>query len=183
MNQSRSLFSELKSNRWIDIVSIVVLIVVIVLLSMQNKFYFGEWTRSIPHAIGIINTLTTISLIAGLIFIKQGKINLHRNAMLFSFLLGTLFLVLYVTYHLSNRPMYFSGQGFIRYLYFFILISHVALSVVVLPLVLRALLFALTDDIIRHKKIVKFAYPIWLYVSITGVLVYLFNNVLYQSNR
>jgi putative membrane protein len=89
-----------------------------------------------------------------------------------AFVLGGLFLVFYITYHISNPANRFAGAGFVRYAYLFILISHIGLSLVVLPLVLRAMFFAVTGQFARHKSIVRFAYPIWLYVSISGVIVY-----------
>lgn len=107
----------------------------------------------------------------------RNKVHLHRAAMTVAFALGALFLVCYITYHISNPANKFTGEGFIRYVYFFILISHIGLSLVVLPMVLRAMYFAVTAQFDRHKKIVRFAYPIWLYVSTTGVIVYL---LLYQ---
>jgi putative membrane protein len=165
-------------NKIINIVSIGVPVIVAILLSMPNKFYFGEWTKALPHAIGIINSLTVIFLIAGLVFIKQGKINLHRYSMTISFVLGALFLVCYVIYHLSNPPTKFTQQGFIRYFYFFVLITHIGLSLIVLPLVLRAMFFALSEQFDLHRKTVKFAYPIWLYVSVTGVMVYVLSRLI-----
>lgn len=162
---------------WINTVSIIVLVAVIVMLSFPNKLYLGEWTKSLSHAIGIINTLTTVVLLAGLYFIKQNKVHAHRIAMTTAFSLGALFLVFYVAYHISNPANRFYGEGFVRYVYFFILITHIAFSAVVLPLVLRAMYFALTKQFEKHKNIVKYAYPIWLYVSATGVAVYL---MLYQ---
>lgn len=169
------------SNLLINIISIVVPVVVAVLLGIQNKLALGEWTKSLPHAIGLINTLTTIALILGLVFIKLKKISLHQAMMTLSFGLGGLFLICYILYHLTNPANKFNGTGAIRYVYFFILISHVGLSLVVLPLVLRAMYFAATKQFAAHRKIVKFAYPIWLYVSATGVLVYLFVNQLFPS--
>ena len=91
-----------------------------------------------------------------------------------SFGLGGLFLVCYVLYHLTNPSNKFNGEGFVRYVYFLTLITHIGFSLVVLPLVLRAMYYAATKQFAAHKKIVRFAYPIWLYVSVTGVLVYLF---------
>ena len=91
-----------------------------------------------------------------------------------AFGLGGLFLICYVLYHLTNPANKFNGEGFVRGLYLFILATHIIFSLVVLPLVLRAMYFAATKQFAAHKKIVRFAYPIWLYVSVTGVLVYLF---------
>lgn len=161
----------------INTISIVVLVAVAVMLSFPNKLYLGEWTKSLSHAIGIVNSLTTVVLLVGLYFIKHNKVHAHRIAMTTAFALGALFLVFYVTYHISNPSNKFYGEGFIRYVYFFILITHIAFSAVVLPLVLRAMYFAVTKQFDRHKSVVKYAYPIWLYVSVTGVTVYL---LLYQ---
>lgn len=167
-------FQEKRSKVFINTVSIAVPLVVAILLGIQNKLDLGEWTRHLPHVIGTINTLTTFALILGFIFIKQKKIEAHRYMMTISFALGGLFLVCYVIYHLTNPSNRFTGEGFIRYVYFFTLISHIGLSLVVLPLVLRAIFYAFTKQFENHRRIARFAYPIWLYVSVTGVMVYLF---------
>ena len=162
-----------KSKLFINVISVVVPLLVVLLLAFPNKLNLGEWTKSISHVIGVINTLTSISLIFGLIFIKLKKISLHQLMMTISFALGGVFLVCYVLYHTTNPANKFSGEGFVRYIYLFILATHVGLSFVVLPLVLRAMYYAVTKQFAAHRKIVRFAYPIWLYVSITGVAVYL----------
>ena len=164
---------EKKSKLLINVISIVVPIVVVILLALPSKPDLGVWTQSLKHVIGAINTLTTIALILGLVFIKFNKINAHRIMMSSAFALGALFLVCYVLYHLTNPANKFSGAGFARYIYLFTLATHIGLSFVVLPLVLRAMFYAVTRQFAAHKKIVRFAYPIWLYVSISGVIVYL----------
>ncbi len=164
---------ERSSLLFINVLSVIVPVAVAVLLSFPNKLSLGDWTKSLAHAIGAINSATTVLLIAGLVLIKQSKIGYHRIVMTTAFILGGLFLVCYITYHISNPANKFNGEGFIRYVYFFILITHIGLSVVVLPLVLRAMYFAVTRQFSRHKSVVKYAYPIWLYVSVTGVIVYL----------
>lgn len=161
----------------INILSVAIPLAVIIMLSFPNKLYLGEWTKNLSHLIGGINSLTSLLLIAGFLFIKRNKIELHRLAMIGAFVLGSVFLVCYIAYHISNPPNKFHGEGFVRYIYFFVLITHILLSMVVLPLVLRAMFFAVTGQFIRHKKIVKYAYPIWLYVSASGVITYL---MLYQ---
>jgi len=168
---------ETKSKLLINVISIVIPLAVVVMLAFPAKLNFGEWTKILPHFIGGINSLTTVALIAGLIFIKQNKVGHHRTAMMSAFALGGLFLICYVAYHISNPANKFSGQGSIRFVYFFLLVTHIGLSLIVLPLVLRALFYALTEQFVRHKNLVRFAYPIWLYVSATGVIVYL---MLYQ---
>lgn len=162
-----------KSTIWINLLSIVVPVAVAVLLGLPTKLDLGAWTKNLSHVIGAINSLTTVLLVAGLIFIRQNKINLHRRTMTAAFALGAVFLICYVTYHLTNPANHYTGAGASRYIYFFFLITHVALSLVVLPLVLRAMFFAVTNRFERHKRIVRYAYPIWLYVSATGVIVYL----------
>ena len=173
-----ALQSETKSKFFINTISIVVPIAVAVMLAFPNKLNLGVWTKNLSHAIGAINTLTTLVLIGGLIFIKQKKINYHRIAMTAAFALGGLFLICYIVYHVSNPANKFSGEGAVRYVYFFLLITHIGFSLVVLPLVLRAMFYAVTSQFVRHKNIARYAYPIWLYVSATGVLVYL---LLYQA--
>ncbi len=93
--------------------------------------------------------------------------------MLAAFTLGALFLVCYILYHISNASTPFGGEGFIRPVYYFLLITHIGLSIVVVRFVLQAVYYALTNQLARHRKVVKYAFPIWLYVSVTGVIVYL----------
>ncbi len=169
--------TETKSKLLINIISIVVPLLVAVMFGFTNKLSLGEWTKVLPHFIGAINFLTTLALIAGFIFIKKKRIELHRAAMTVAFALGGLFLICYVTYHISNPANKFNGEGSVRYIYFFFLITHIGFSLIVLPLVLRAMFFAITRQFNRHKNLVKYAFPIWLYVSATGVIVYL---LLYQ---
>ncbi len=170
-----------KSRIFINVISIVVPVVVAVLLSIQNKFDLGVWTKSLPHAIGLINSLTTVTLVLGLVFIKQKNINRHQQMMTASFALGGLFLICYILYHISNPSNRFAGAGAIRYFYLFVLISHIGLSLIVLPLVLRAMFYAATKQFASHKKIVRYAYPVWLYVSVTGVIIYLMVNQLFTG--
>ncbi len=173
MENAAKIENHKKSNILINTISIVVPLVVVLLLSVP-KLDLGEWTKSLTHVIGTINTLTTVALVLGLVFIKLKKISLHQAMMTISFGLGGVFLVCYIIYHSTNPANKFTGEGFVRYLYFFTLITHIGFSFVVLPLVLRAMFYAATKQFAAHKKIARFAYPIWLYVSVTGVMVYLF---------
>jgi len=172
--------NEQRSNLIVNSLSIVVPVVVAVLLGLPTKLDLGSWTKTLPHIIGGINTLTSILLVAGIAFLKSGSIRYHRYAMTSAFTLGGLFLVCYVTYHLTNPSTKFGGEGILRTVYYTVLLSHIALSLVVLPLVLRAFVFAVTSQFERHKKIAKFAFPIWLYVSVTGVIAYLMISPYYQ---
>ena len=165
--------TENSSLKVINIISIVVPIVVAILLGIQNKLDLGSWTGFLPKINAIINSLTAFLLLLGLYFIKNNNIKIHKKIMTFAFTLGGLFLVFYVIYHLTNAATPFGGTGFIRYFYYFNLITHILASLVVLPFVLRAFYFGLfrMDD--KHRKVTKIAFPIWLYVSVTGVIAYL----------
>ncbi len=157
----------------INIVSIAVPLVVALLLGIRTKVDLGTWTKMLPHVIGGINSLTSVALIVGYAAIRNRKIALHRTCMSIGIALGALFLVCYVTYHLSNPSTSFGGTGPLRAIYYFVLISHILMSLVVLPLVLRAFAFAWCGMFEAHRRIARFAFPIWLYVSMTGVLAYL----------
>ena len=164
---------EQKANRIINILALAIPIAVAVLLGIRQKVDLGNWTTYLPHINGIINSLTTVLLLMGLYFIRQKNIAAHRRTMLTAFTLGSLFLISYVLYHLTNESTPFGGQGWIRPVYYFLLVSHIVLSIVVVWFVLRAVYFAISGQILKHRQTVKYAFPIWLYVSITGVIVYL----------
>ncbi|MFN8353297.1 MAG: DUF420 domain-containing protein [Spirosomataceae bacterium] len=165
--------TEKRNFQLIRVLSIAIPLAVAILLGIRTKVDLGTWTKVLPHLNGVINSLTAILLIAGRVFIAQKNVKLHSMVMRIAFLLGSLFLVSYVLYHLTNESTSFGGVGVIRYVYFFVLISHILLSIVVVPFVLLAMYFALTNQIERHKRTVKWTFPIWLYVSITGVIAYL----------
>jgi putative membrane protein len=164
---------EKRATLLVNVLSIAVPVLVAILLGMRTKLDLGPWTRALPHVIGGINTLTSLLLIVGIAAQKAKNIRIHRFAMTSAFVLGAVFLVCYVTYHFTNPSTKFGGAGWIRTVYYSVLISHILLSLVVLPLVLRAFLFAITNQISRHRAIARYAFPIWLYVSVTGVIAYL----------
>jgi putative membrane protein len=117
--------------------------------------------------------MVSILLIAGLMAIKNGKRLLHRNIMFSAMSLSVLFLVSYIAHHLLSGDTKFGGTGTIRYVYFFILITHIFLAAVILPFILYTAYRGLTAEWPRHRKLAKITWPIWLYVSVTGVVVYL----------
>jgi putative membrane protein len=127
----------------------------------------------LPPIYATINGLTAITLVIAVYYIKRGKRKIHENLIKVCIALSLSFLVMYVAYHLTSDPTSFGGSGAIAYLYFFILISHILLSIVVIPLVLISYLKASQSDFVSHKKIAKITFPIWLYVAVTGVIVYL----------
>lgn len=161
-------------DRWINVLAVAIPLVVALLLGIRQKIDLGEWTKSLPHLNGIINSCTAVLLLVGRSYIRKGDVTAHRKVMTAAFLLGSAFLVSYVLYHMSNDSTKFGAENpMVRGIYYFLLISHITLSVVVVWFVLRAVYFAFSNQIAAHKRVVKYAYPIWLYVSITGVIVYL----------
>ena len=129
---------------------------------------------SFPFLHAVLNGSTFVCLVAAGIAIKNKKITVHKTFMLTAFVLSSLFLISYIIYHLTHPSAKFGGEGAVRYVYFFILLSHILLSVPVIPLALLSIYRGWTNDIEKHKRIVKFAFPIWLYVALTGVMVYVF---------
>ena len=119
-----------------------------------------------------INSIVSLLLIYGLVLVKQKKFTQHRNVMLTAFGFSSLFLVSYILHHLLTIDTHFGGEGWIKYFYFPILFSHVVLAATILPFILLTTYRGLTSDFKNHRKIAKITYPIWLYVSITGVIVY-----------
>jgi putative membrane protein len=160
--------------KWITLIAVIVPVLVAVLLFMPAKIELAsEWVYFLPRLNAVINTAASITLIFGLVFIKNGNIMLHKVAMNTAMGLGAIFLISYVIFHASAESTSFGGEGLIRSVYYFILISHILLAAVALFPILLAYYYGVTDQRLKHRKIVKFAYPIWLYVSITGVIVYL----------
>ncbi len=167
-NQDKSML------RWITLISVLVPIVVAVLLFMPSKIDTGqEWVYFLPHLNAVINSAATVALVLGVAFIKQGKVAWHKASMTIAFALGALFLVSYVLYHASAESTSFGGEGWIRGLYYFLLITHIILAAVALFPILWAYYYGYTGQYARHRKVVKYAFPIWLYVTVTGVIVYL----------
>lgn len=164
----------------IRVLSVAIPVVVAVLLGIRTKVDLGEWTKTLPHLNGVINSLTALLLVVGRVLIAQQNRKAHEWCMKIAFALGSTFLLTYVLYHLSNDSTPFGGHGGIRYLYFFVLISHIILSIVVVPFVLLAMYYALTKQFGRHVKIVKWTFPIWLYVSVTGVIAYVMISPYYK---
>ena len=136
-----------------------------------------EHISYLPHLNAILNSTSAILLIAGYSFIRKGRINAHRNCQLTAFTTSTLFLISYLTYHYYHGATRFPGQGIVRPVYFAILFTHTILAVVIVPMILLTLYRAARRDFIRHRRIARWTLPLWLYVSITGVIVYL---MLYQ---
>jgi putative membrane protein len=172
----------------IGVISVLIPVVVALLLFVPQTGKLGDIDVSIlPHINALLNSATAACLIVAYFFIKNRNEELHRRLMMTAFVLSCLFLVSYVVYHFQAPSTKFgdiNGDGILsetelaevgimRGIYLIILLTHILLAIVVVPFVLIAFYFALSKQINRHRKIVKFAFPIWLYVAITGVIVYL----------
>ena len=155
----------------IVILSVLIPLVVAILFGMPK--ISGYDLSFLPPIYATINGLTAVLLIAGVIAIKNKKQLLHQRLMITCIALSSLFLIMYVAYHITSESTAFGGQGAIRYIYFFILITHILLSIGVIPFVLFTFVRAWTGNFERHKALAKFTFPLWLYVAVTGVIVYL----------
>ncbi len=132
----------------------------------------GTHLAFLPAVNAALNALSAAALIVGYVHVRAMRIARHRAAMFTAFVFSTAFLASYVTNHALHGDTLFHGQGFVRPFYFALLISHIALSVLALPLVLITFFFSLTGRFPAHRRIARFTFPIWLYVSATGVVVY-----------
>ena len=129
--------------------------------------------KILPAFHAALNFLTTILLLAGFYFIKNKKIFEHRACMITAFIFSAIFLVSYVVYHALAEPIRYPGVGLVRKIYFFLLITHIFLAAAIVPLVLVTLVKALSQRFDQHRKIARITLPLWLYVTSTGVIIYL----------
>ena len=162
---------EKKYNTWIVILSIAIPLVVAVLFTV--KIPNVEPLSFLPPIYATINAVTALVLAIALWAIKNKKRRLHENLMKFAITLSVAFLAMYVAYHMTSESTKFGGEGAIKYVYYFVLLTHILLSIVVIPFVLVTYVRAITNNFERHKKIARITFPLWLYVAITGVVVYL----------
>jgi putative membrane protein len=160
-----------KYKLWIWTLSIGIPIAVAVLFAVRIPGV--ERLGFLPPIYASINALTAILLVLAVIQIKKGNRKTHERLMKTCIILSILFLGMYITYHMTSDSTPYGGQGLLRTVYFIILISHILLSIAVIPFVLITYIRAMTGNLIMHRKIAKFTFPIWLYVAVTGVIVYL----------
>jgi uncharacterized membrane protein YozB (DUF420 family) len=137
----------------------------------------SEYVSYLPHLNAFLNGTSAVLLFSGYLSIRKGNIAAHRICQVSALVVSILFLASYVTYHFNHGTTRFAGQGLARPLYFTILTTHTILAVVIVPLVIVTFFRALRADFVRHRKIARITLPLWLYVSVTGVIVYL---MLYQ---
>ena len=161
---------ETKYKKLIIALSVIIPLAVAVLFGVKVEGYDLTF---LPPIYASINGLTAIVLILAVVAIKNGKRLLHERLMKTCLILSATFLVMYVAYHMTSESTSFGGEGAIRYVYFFILITHILLSIAIIPMVLFTYVRALSEQFDRHKKLARITFPIWLYVAITGVVVYL----------
>ncbi|NNC45645.1 MAG: DUF420 domain-containing protein [Winogradskyella sp.] len=166
---------EKKYNKWIVVLSIVIPLAVAVLfgVNLRELGFDVEPLTFLPPIYATTNGLTALLLVAAFVAIKNKNRKLHERLMKFAIILSAAFLVMYVAYHMTSNSTPYGGEGLMRYLYFFILITHILLSIVIIPFVLITYVRAITNNIERHKKIARYTFPMWLYVAVTGVIVYI----------
>ena len=170
---------EKKINKLINLVSVVIPLVIALLFGV--KLPNVEPLSFLPPIYATINGLTAILLVTAVIAVKRGKLLLHQRIMTGCIGLSLLFLILYIAYHMTSDSTTFGGEGIIRYVYYFILITHILLSIVIVPLVLRTFAKAYLKNFEAHKKLARYTFPIWLYVAVSGVVVYLMISPYYGS--
>ncbi len=165
MNDRKEPFQKL-----IIALSIVLPLAVVLLFGIKIPGYDFSF---LPPIYATINGITAVLLVVAVMAIKNKKKKLHETLMKVCISFSAVFLVMYVVYHMTSDSTSYGGEGVIRIVYFFILISHIILSIIVVPFVLFTFSRALSGDFERHKALAKFTFPIWLYVAVTGVIVYL----------
>ncbi|WP_034042905.1 DUF420 domain-containing protein [Wocania ichthyoenteri] len=171
MNNQDPILDDKKYNTLIVILSIVIPIIVAVLFSV--KIPNVEPLSFLPPIYATINGLTAVILVIAFFAIKKKNIVLHENLMTTAIWCSAAFLLMYVAYHMTSDSTKFGGEGAIKYVYYFILLTHIVLSIVVIPFVLITYVRAITNNFEKHKKIARITFPLWLYVAATGVIVYI----------
>jgi putative membrane protein len=159
-----------KYNKWIVVLSIAIPLVVALMFSIKLDV---ELPVFLPPIYATINAITVLLLIVAVWAIKNKKRILHERLMKAAIICSIVFLILYLAHHMTSDSTKFEGEGTIKHIYLFILLSHILLSIIVIPFVLITYVRAITNDFERHKKIARFTFPLWLYVAVSGVVVYI----------
>jgi putative membrane protein len=166
-----SISDEKKYNKLIVILSIAIPIVVAALFGI--KIPNVEPLTFLPPIYASINALTAIVLVIAFWAITNKKIKLHQRLMQFAILLSVVFLIMYVAYHMTSDSTKYGGEGVMKYVYYVILITHIIMSIVVIPFVLITYVRAITNNFEKHKKIARITFPLWLFVAVSGVVVFI----------
>ncbi len=177
MSDINNNIKEKQYKKWTTLLSVIIPLAVALLFKVKINGYDFSF---LPPIYAAINGITAILLILAVISIKNKKIELHKNLINTSIVLSVLFLLLYIAYHITSDSTKFGGEGATAYVYYFILITHIVLSIVVIPFVLITYSRAKLGKFAMHKKIAKYTFPLWLYVAITGVIVYLMISPYYE---
>ncbi|MBD1433963.1 DUF420 domain-containing protein [Sphingobacterium sp. DN00404] len=166
---------EKKYKKWIVTLSIIIPLAVAVLfgVNLRKLGYDVEPLTFLPPIYATINGITAVLLVVAISAIKRGNVKLHENLIKVCMGCSVAFLLMYVAYHMTSESTSYGGEGVIRYIYFFILISHILLSIIIIPFVLFTFVRGIAGAYERHKKLARITYPMWLYVAVTGVIVYL----------
>ncbi|MGV3586850.1 MAG: DUF420 domain-containing protein [Adhaeribacter sp.] len=166
----------------IAVLSVAVPLLVALLLFVPQTGKLGDVDVTfLPKLHALLNSLTAIALLTGFRFIKKGNIRYHRFSMTTAFVLSAFFLISYVTYHYQAAPTSYGGEGVMRTIYYFVLITHIILAAIIVPFVLLSVYFAISNQLARHRRISRWTFPLWLYVAVTGVLVYFMIAPYYSS--
>ena len=164
--------------RFITILSAVVFLIILVLQARLITIFpegaaVPKWVFFLPRLNAMINGTCSVLLLISLYQIKQRNIRTHKFLNITTFILSSLFLISYIIFHATGIQTSYGGEGTVKYFYYFILITHIILAAVVLPLVLLSFYSGLRMNVKRHRKLVRWSYPIWLYVTVSGVIVYI----------
>jgi putative membrane protein len=172
-----------KYNLWIIVLSVLIPVIVAVLfrVNLRDLGYDVEPLSFLPPIYATINGITAILLVCAVQAVRKGNIVLHERLIKICMACSVAFLGMYVAYHMTSESTPYGGEGWLRPVYFFILITHIILSIVVIPFVLVTFARGITGQIERHRKIARFTYPLWLYVAVTGVIVYLMISPYYAN--
>ncbi|MGG5506555.1 MULTISPECIES: DUF420 domain-containing protein [unclassified Myroides] len=166
---------EQKYTKWIWILSITIPVVVAILfgVNLQKLGYDVKPLSFLPPIYATINGITAVLLVWAVAAIKKGNKALHERLIKLCIACSVAFLAMYVAYHMTSIETKYGGEGWMRYAYFFILITHIVLSIIIIPFVLVTFVRGISGSYQRHKKLARITYPMWLYVAVTGVIVYL----------
>lgn len=167
-----------KYNKLIIVLSVLIPLAVAALFGVKIEGYDFSF---LPPVYATVNGVTAVLLVAALVAVKKKQFKLHEHLMKICIGLSACFLVMYVLYHMTSEPTQYGGEGMMKYTYFFILISHILLSVAVIPLVLFSFVRALAERFDRHRALARWTFPIWLYVAVSGVVIYLMISPYYTS--
>ncbi len=171
MDHKQDILDDKKYNKLIVALSIIIPIVVAALFGI--KIPNVEPLTFLPPIYATVNGITAVILVIAFFAIKNKNIRLHKNLMTTAILCSVAFLVMYVAYHMTSDSTKFGSEGFIKYVYYFILLTHIVLSIAVIPFVLITYVRAITNNIEKHKRIARVTFPLWLYVAVSGVIVYI----------